>query len=106
MGFYNSFIRLAEITDGTSNTFLFLEAMHSKHQSWLPANKGSNHFIWVHHASQGYVQARTNGNLPSPPNDTQGNTRSSASQHPRRSASDEVRRKCHLHQQQRRSVGV
>src|SRR5262249_48652849 len=51
LGFYNSFIRLAEISDGTSNTFLFLEAMHSKHQSWLAPNKGSNHFIWVHHAS-------------------------------------------------------
>jgi len=75
-------IRLAEITDGTSNTFMFLEAGHFKNQSWLPANKGSNHFIWVHHASQGYVQARTNGNLPSPPNDTQNNTRSSASKHP------------------------
>jgi prepilin-type N-terminal cleavage/methylation domain-containing protein/prepilin-type processing-associated H-X9-DG protein len=75
-------IRLAEITDGTSNTFLLLEAGHYKNQSWLPANKGSNHFIWVHHASQGYVQARTNGNLPSPPNDTQPNTRSAASGHP------------------------
>jgi hypothetical protein len=75
-------IRLAEVTDGTSNTFLFLEAGHYKNQSWLPANKGSNHFIWTHHASQGYVQARTNGNLPSPPNDTQNNTRSAASGHP------------------------
>ncbi len=75
-------IRLAEITDGTSNTFLFLEAAHSKNQSWSPANKGANHFMWVHHPSQGYVQARTNGNLPSPPNDTQPNTRSSSSGHP------------------------
>jgi len=75
-------VRLAEITDGTTNTFLVMEAAHSKNQSWLPANKGANHFIWVHHPSQGYVQARTNGNLPSPPNDTQQNTRSSSSGHP------------------------
>jgi prepilin-type N-terminal cleavage/methylation domain-containing protein len=80
--FINSFLRLAEFTDGTSNTFIFLEAGHYKHQSWLPALRGSNHFIWVHHASQGYVQARTNGNLPSPPNDTQNNTRAPASSHP------------------------
>jgi len=82
LGFYNSFLRLAEVSDGLSNTFMFLEAMHSKHQSWLLPNKGSNHFIWVHHASQGYVQARTNGNLPSPPNDTQNNTRAPMSGHP------------------------
>jgi prepilin-type N-terminal cleavage/methylation domain-containing protein len=75
-------VRLAEVTDGTTNTFLHMEAAHYKNQSWSPANKGSNHFIWVHHPSQGYVQARTNGNLPSPPNDTQQNTRSSASGHP------------------------
>ena len=51
-------VRLAEITDGTSNTFLFLEAAHFKNQSWLPALRGSNPFLWVHHASQGYVQVQ------------------------------------------------
>jgi prepilin-type N-terminal cleavage/methylation domain-containing protein len=74
-------IRLAEITDGTSNTFLFLEAAHSKNQSWLEALTGANHFMWVHHPSQGYVQGQ-NGNLLSPPNDTQFNTRAPASGHP------------------------
>jgi prepilin-type N-terminal cleavage/methylation domain-containing protein len=74
-------LRLAEITDGTSNTFLFLEAGHFKNQSWLPALQGSNHFLWVHHASQGYVQGQ-NGNLLTPPNDTQWNTRAPASSHP------------------------
>ncbi|HZN34525.1 MAG TPA: DUF1559 domain-containing protein, partial [Pirellulaceae bacterium] len=69
-------------TDGTSNTFLFLEAGHYKNQSWLPRLKGANHFIWTHHASQGYVQSRTNANVLSPPNDTQNNTRAPASQHP------------------------
>lgn len=74
-------LRLAEITDGTSNTFLFLEAVHSKNQSWLPAMTGANHFIWVHHPSQGFVQGQ-NGNLLTPPNDTQWNTRAPASSHP------------------------
>jgi prepilin-type N-terminal cleavage/methylation domain-containing protein len=74
-------LRLAEITDGTSNTFLFLEAVHSKNQSWLPQMTGANHFIWVHHPSQGFVQGQ-NGNLLTPPNDTQWNTRAPASSHP------------------------
>ena len=74
-------VRLAEITDGTSNTFLFMEAAHFKNQSWLPALRGSNPFLWVHHPSQGYVQGQ-NGTLLSPPNDTQWNTRSPASSHP------------------------
>jgi prepilin-type N-terminal cleavage/methylation domain-containing protein/prepilin-type processing-associated H-X9-DG protein len=74
-------IRLAEITDGTSNTFLLLEAVHSKNQSWLEANTGSNPFMWVHHPSEGYVQGNFS-NLLNPPNDTQFNTRSPASQHP------------------------
>jgi prepilin-type processing-associated H-X9-DG protein len=73
--------RLAEITDGTSNTFLFLEAVYSKNQSWLPQNTGSNHFMWVHHPSQGYAQGTFN-NLLNPPNDTQFNTRAPASGHP------------------------
>jgi prepilin-type N-terminal cleavage/methylation domain-containing protein len=75
-------VRLAEITDGTSNTFLFLEAAHFKNQSWLPALRGSNPFLWVHHASQGYVQVQSAGGIISPPNDTQWNTRSAASSHP------------------------
>ena len=60
---------------------MFLEAVHSKNQSWLEAMTGANHFMWVHHPSQGYVQGQ-NGTLLSPPNDTQFNTRAPASQHP------------------------
>ena len=75
-------VRLAEITDGTSNTFLFLEAVHSKNQSWLAPLAGANHFMWVHHPSQGYAQVQSAGGIISPPNDTQWNTRSAASSHP------------------------
>jgi prepilin-type N-terminal cleavage/methylation domain-containing protein len=74
-------VRLAEITDGTSNTFLFLEAGHYKNQSWLPALRGANPFLWVHHPSQGYVQVQS-GAIISPPNDTQWNTRAAAGSHP------------------------
>jgi len=74
-------IRLAEVTDGTSNTFLFLESVHSKNHSWLEAVTGSNHFMWVHHPSQGYVQGNFS-NLLNPPNDTQFNSRAPASGHP------------------------
>src|SRR5262245_882984 len=81
IGFTINGVRLAEVTDGTSNTFMFLEAGHYKNQSWLPALRGSNHFLWVHHASQGFVQVQ-NGALVSFPNDTQWNTRAPASSHP------------------------
>ena len=84
IGFLGVGIRLAEITDGTSNTFLFLEqASHGNH-SWLPQLKGANHFIWVHHPSQGYVQSN-NGSFtgpPSPPNDTSWNNRATVGGHP------------------------
>jgi len=84
VGYMGLGIRLAEITDGTSNTFLFLEqASHGNH-SWLPQTKGANHFIWVHHPSQGYVQSN-NGSItgpPSPPNDTSFNNRATVGGHP------------------------
>ncbi len=53
----NSKLRLVDILDGTSNTFLLLEEANWFNHSWLPDSYGSNHFIFVHHPSQGYVQA-------------------------------------------------
>ena len=53
----NSSCRLADVIDGTSNTFLLLEEANWFNHSWLPDSYGSNHFIFVHHPSQGYVQA-------------------------------------------------
>jgi prepilin-type N-terminal cleavage/methylation domain-containing protein len=58
----NSSVRLTDISDGTSNTFLLLEKANWFDQSWLPDSYGSNHFIWVHHPSQGYVQGYTTPN--------------------------------------------
>ena len=57
VGFVNSSVRFAAITDGMSNTFLFTELANTSNHSWLDANKGSNPFFWVHHPSEGYVDA-------------------------------------------------
>jgi prepilin-type N-terminal cleavage/methylation domain-containing protein len=86
IGFALNGVRLAQVVDGTSNTFLFLEQRHDGNHSWLFPRTGSNHFIWVHHASQGYVNPQFgDGTLAAAyimPNDTQFNTRSAKSAHP------------------------
>jgi len=62
----NSSTRISDIKDGTSNTFLMLENIHSGcHRDSPPpsfrAVYGSNPFFWVNHGSQGYViYAETN----------------------------------------------
>jgi prepilin-type N-terminal cleavage/methylation domain-containing protein/prepilin-type processing-associated H-X9-DG protein len=55
----NGKVKLTDITDGTSSTFLLLEKTNYRDQSWLPDTYGSNHFFFVHHPSQGYVQGYT-----------------------------------------------
>jgi prepilin-type N-terminal cleavage/methylation domain-containing protein/prepilin-type processing-associated H-X9-DG protein len=72
----NSRTRLTDITDGTSQTFLLLEEANWFNHSWLPDSYGSNHFIWVHHPSQGYVQAYAL------PNSDVWNNRAAMSYHP------------------------
>jgi prepilin-type N-terminal cleavage/methylation domain-containing protein len=83
--FVNSKIRIAEIRDGTSQTFLFLEFAHFGSHSWVPPGWGSNQFFWVHHTSQGYVTAAEHpmfGGAPTPPNTTIPNHRGAHSAHP------------------------
>ena len=53
IGFLNSSISIAKVKDGTSRTFLLLEFAHFGNHSWVPYDKGSNQFFWVHHVSQG-----------------------------------------------------
>jgi prepilin-type N-terminal cleavage/methylation domain-containing protein len=75
VAFLNSRIRIADITDGTSTTFLFLEFAHIANRSWTAAGDGTNQFIWVHHPSQGYVTCDT------PPNSTAFNNRAAHGLH-------------------------
>jgi len=83
IGAVNYWPGLRDITDGTSNTFMFLEKANYLGQSWLFKDAGSNHFIWVHHPSQGYVNAWLNGGtLPTPPNSTYWNNRGAGGAHP------------------------
>jgi len=82
VGFLRSRVRLAEITDGTSNTFMFLELAHWANHSFLDKDKGSNPFLWVHHPSQGYACSNDGASILSPPNSTVYNTRAAAGSHP------------------------
>lgn len=83
IGAVNYFPRIQDITDGTSNTFLYLEKSKFMSQSWLFSKVGSNHFLFVHHPSQGYVNAIINGGaVPTPPNVTYWNNRAAGSFHP------------------------
>lgn len=77
----HSKVKFTDIKDGTSNTFLLLEAAHWGNQSWTSANKGSNQFFWVHHTSQGYVASREHNGTPFPPNATVPNARAARSSH-------------------------
>jgi prepilin-type N-terminal cleavage/methylation domain-containing protein/prepilin-type processing-associated H-X9-DG protein len=75
MGWINSDIKMAHVTDGTSNTCMVVEKGANFNQSWCPAGRGCNPFLWVHHQSQGFVYATF------PINDTRNNTRAAASNH-------------------------
>lgn len=82
VAFVNSYLPLAEVVDGTSNTFLFLEFGHFANRSWTSRNKGTNQFFWVHHVSQGYVACCHHNGVPTPPNDRSFNNRAAQSAHP------------------------
>jgi hypothetical protein len=75
VAFLNSKIRMGDIKDGSSNTFLFLEFAHYANRSWTGYGDGTNQFIWVHHPSQGYVSCDT------PPNSTEFNNRAAHGPH-------------------------
>src|SRR6185436_2588124 len=55
MGWVNSQVRMANVTDVTSSTFLIMEKAHNTNHSWCSKNMGCNEFFWVHHQSQGFV---------------------------------------------------
>lgn len=68
VAFVNSALALADVTDGTSNTFLILEESHFGNHSWIAYNKGANPFFFVHHTSEGYVTCQEHDGTPTPPN--------------------------------------
>jgi prepilin-type N-terminal cleavage/methylation domain-containing protein/prepilin-type processing-associated H-X9-DG protein len=76
MGWINSKVNMADVTDGTSSTFLFGEKSNWANQSWCFDGSGCNQFIWVHHQSQGLITGSQ------PPNWSQkGNSRAATSHH-------------------------
>jgi prepilin-type N-terminal cleavage/methylation domain-containing protein/prepilin-type processing-associated H-X9-DG protein len=76
-------VKLGEITDGSSNTYLFLECAHWAPRGWIDAETGNNPFFFVSHESNGYVIA-TSVEGPAPPNVSlkNFNTRGAYSSHP------------------------
>jgi prepilin-type N-terminal cleavage/methylation domain-containing protein/prepilin-type processing-associated H-X9-DG protein len=76
MGWVNSNVRIADVTDGTSTTFFIMEKVAFSNQSWCSKGKGCNEFIWVHHQSQGLITCSE------PPNWTVNNSRASEGPHP------------------------
>jgi prepilin-type N-terminal cleavage/methylation domain-containing protein/prepilin-type processing-associated H-X9-DG protein len=77
MAFLGSQVRMTEVTDGTSNTFLFLELMNTAFHGRMDLGYGSNPFMFVQEAGQGYVTGSTNGTVAGAwlPNDETSNHR-------------------------------
>src|SRR5262249_51998946 len=75
MGWVNSSVRMADVYDGTSGTFLLAEKANFSNQSWCSQGFGCNEFFWVHHQSQGMVTASQ------PPNWTVNNSRAAEGPH-------------------------
>lgn len=76
MGWINSEIRIADVTDGTSSTLFLTEKSHWTNQSWCSDSMGCNQFLFVHHQSQGMVTASQ------PINWTVANSRAARGFHP------------------------
>lgn len=75
MGWLNSQIKMAMVTDGVSNTLMVVEKSNYSNQSWCNTDQGCNPFMWVHHQSQGLVTASQ------PPNYTAYNSRAAFGPH-------------------------
>jgi prepilin-type N-terminal cleavage/methylation domain-containing protein/prepilin-type processing-associated H-X9-DG protein len=78
MGWINSAVRIADVTDGTSDTLLVVEKASYLNQSWCgnaTLHLGCNSFTWVSHQSQGMVTAWQ------PINTTANNTRAAGGPH-------------------------
>jgi prepilin-type processing-associated H-X9-DG protein len=72
----NSWTKIADIIDGTSNTVMLFEEAQWTDHSYIPLYKGCNPFLFVGHPSQGMTDSIF------PPNSTAFNNRAPASSHP------------------------
>jgi prepilin-type N-terminal cleavage/methylation domain-containing protein len=63
MGWLGSHVKMTDVADGTSNTFLFLELMNYAFHGRTDQGFGSNPFFFVNEAGQGYVIGSSNGKL-------------------------------------------
>lgn len=82
IGWLNSSVRFRDILDGTSTTFMLLEFAHDGNHSWVSKGGGTNHFFFVHHPSQGYVEPVLQGStILTPPNSNIQNARATHGPH-------------------------
>jgi prepilin-type N-terminal cleavage/methylation domain-containing protein len=86
----DSKMKIKDIKDGTSNTYMFMEYAHTGSHSFCPPDAGCNNFMFVHHTSEGYVTCAehpanpslpVNIGFPTAPNSTDWNHRGAASKH-------------------------
>jgi prepilin-type N-terminal cleavage/methylation domain-containing protein len=83
MAWLGSQVRIADVADGSSNTFLFFDLMNFAEHGRIDFGNGSNPFFFVNEAGQGYVIGSTNGTVAGawPPNDETPNHRGAESDH-------------------------
>ena len=83
MGSLGSHVKITDVTDGTSNTFLFIELMNYAYHGRIDEGYGCNPFFFVNEAGQGYVMASSGGSLSTvlPPNTEVDNDRGAESDH-------------------------
>jgi type II secretory pathway pseudopilin PulG len=76
-------VKITDIADGTSCTFMILELANNSEHGRIDPGYGANPFFFVNEAGQGYVQGSTNGALSgvTPPNDASYNTHGPESDH-------------------------
>jgi prepilin-type N-terminal cleavage/methylation domain-containing protein/prepilin-type processing-associated H-X9-DG protein len=83
MAWLGSQVQMTDVTDGTSNTFLFFDLMNYAMHGRIDFGSGSNPFFFVNEAGQGYVTGSNDGTAAMAwlPNDETPNRRGPESDH-------------------------